>query len=275
MFSTIELCRSLLESICTKLGIMRFIFAMREIDTTPGKQARNGGPLPRGIYAIPADIVAADQRRRLLEALPVAVAGHGFEATTVDEIVKVAQVRRNSFYEQFSDKRACFSAAYEIAQERLVGVLTYQCYSHASLSDRLGTALEAGLTLLAAEPALARLILVEAPAAGEEIAVRHHEWLDRYGRLLRFAAIGNAAIDGPSRKVEPAVVGGVVSRVKESVLAGQTAQLPGLCAELVQFVGSFYTQLDAVAPAVRSKPERSQAEPQPQSSERAPVLEPA
>jgi AcrR family transcriptional regulator len=232
--------------------------------------------LPRGPYAIPIDAVAADQRRRLLEALPQVVAEHGFEATTVDQIVRVAQVRRNSFYEQFADKRDCFLAAYEIAQERLVGVVTYRCYAHASLPDRVGNALEAALSLLAAEAEMTRLIVLEAPAAGGEIAARHHEWLDRYGRLLRFAALDSPEIDGPSIAVEPAVVGGVASRIKESVLKGQAKKLPKLCTELVQFVHSFYGMPEQPAPAVdRSRRDGRQAEPQPQSPERAGVLEPA
>ncbi len=250
---------------------------MRET-TIKQKQTGDEAMLPRGPYAISADVVAADQRRRLLEALPVVVAEHGFESTTVDQIVKVAQVRRNSFYEQFSDKRDCFSAAYEIAQERLFGVLTYQCYARASLPERVGHALEAGLILLGADPAMTRLIVVEAPAAGGEIAIRHHEWLDRYGRLLGFAAINSPEIDGPSRAVEPAIVGGIVARVKQTVLAvlaGKTKNLLKLGPELVQFVRSFYGPLDE-APRIAAKAQgNGQVEPQPQSSEPASVLEPA
>lgn len=239
------------------------------------KQQAEAPPLPRGPYAISADVVAADQRRRLLEALPLVVAKHGFEKTTVDQIVKVAQVRRNSFYEQFSDKCACFAAAYEIAQERLLGVLTFQCYARAGLADRVDCALGAGLDLLCANPALTQLIVVEAPAASDEIAARHHEWLDRYGRLLRFAAINGPEIATPGPRIEPAVIGGVVSRVKQLVLEGKTERLPGLCPELVQFVLSFYND-PAETPAAPASARKGQGEPpQPQSPERSTVLEPA
>jgi AcrR family transcriptional regulator len=243
-------------------------------ETTKRKQ-REGIPLPRGPYAISADVVSADQRRRLLDALPLVVAEHGFEGTTVDQIVKVAQVRRNSFYEQFADKRDCFAAAYEIAQERLLGVLTYQCYARATLTDRLGHALESGLALLAADPGLTRLIVVEAPAAGGEIVARHHEWLDRYSRLLRFAALDSPEIAGPSTAVEPAVVGGLVSRVKQTVLAGKAEALATLWPELVQFTQSFYAPFDAALSAAPHAGQSGQTEPQPQSSERPSVLEPA
>lgn len=233
-------------------------------------------PLPRGPYAISADVVAADQRRRLLEALPTVVAEQGFEGTTVDQIVKVAQVRRNSFYEQFSDKRDCFAAAYEIAQERLLGVLTYQCYARATLVERVSSAFKAGLELLAADPALTQLVIVEAPAAGGSIATHHHHWMDRYGRLLKFATVGSPDVVKPSPRVEPAVIGGVVSRVKQQVLEGKTERLPELCPELVQFVLSFYG-ISSEIPAVPATSKRAAQDPsaQPQSPDRAPALEPA
>ncbi len=225
-------------------------------------QRTNEKPLPRGPYAIAPEAVAADQRRRLLEALPLAVAERGFEETTVDQIVKLAQVRRNSFYEQFSDKRDCFAAAYELAQKRVLGVLTYRCYTGAGLADRVGKALAALLELLAEDPVLTRLVMIEAPAAGGEIVARHHRWLDRYGRLLRFAAIDSTEAARPRPEVEPAVAGGIASRIKQVVLAGEEERLPGLAPELVQFTLSFYED---------SLPDSSQ----PQSPERDPVLEPA
>ncbi len=248
---------------------------MTEQKRRAGRPRVDPTPLPRGPYAISADVVAADQRRRLLEALPAVVAEHGFEGTTVDQIVKVAQVRRNSFYEQFSDKRDCFSAAYEIAQERLLGVLTYRCYANSTLEDRIRSAFAAGLDLLAADPALTGLVIVEAPAAGGAIATHHHEWLDRYGRLLSFATIGSPDLAKPPPGVESAIVGGVVSRVKQHVLAGKTKRLPELCPELVQFVLSFYG-VSAASPTTPA-PKRSaqDSSSQPQSPVRAPALEPA
>ena len=242
------------------------------------QRAESPPPLPRGPYAIPAVLVAADQRRRLLEALPLAVAERGFEGTTVDQIVKIAQVRRNSFYEQFEDKCDCFAVAYEIAQERLLGVLAYQCYAQAGLSDRISFALGAGLDWLGANPALTKLIVVEAPTASASIAAPHYEWLDRYSRLLRFAAIDSPEVDTPGLAVESAIVGGVVSRLKQKVLAGETRALPGLCQELSQFVLSFFDDLppDSASSAASKKRRRSQGvPPQPQSPGRTGVLEPA
>ena len=191
-------------------------------------------------------------------------------------VVKLGGVRRNSFYEQFSDKRDCFAAAYEIAQERLLGVLTFQCYTHACLLDRLDTALGAGLALLGANPSLARLIVVEAPAAGGEIAARHQEWLNRYCRLLQLAAVGSPDVSSPKPALEPAIVGAVVSRIKQLILAGEAEDLPRLGPELVQLALSYYS-----SPALPPDPPRTSVagedaeSSQPQSPARRTVLEPA
>lgn len=233
-------------------------------------------PLPRGPYAISADAVAADQRRRMLEALPQAVAENGFEGMTVEHIVKLGQVRRNAFYEQFSDKRDCFAAAYEIAQERLIGVLTFQCYTRSGLDERMGAALGAALDLLGTNPSLARLIVIEAPAAAGEIALRHQQWLDRYSRLLRLAAVGSPDVIVPRPALEPAIVGAIVSRIKQLILAGEAPRLPTIGPELVELVLSYYGSREPAEPLPTSPPDGEAAEPeQPQSPGRRSVLEPA
>ena len=220
--------------------------------------------------------MAADQRRRLLAALPRAVVENSFDGTTVEHIVRLAQVRRNSFYEQFADKRECFAAAYEIAQERLLGVLTFQCYARSGPAERVGEALRSGLDLLSTEPGLAHLIVVEAPAAGEPIAARHQEWLDRYGRLLQLAVVGAADGARPRPALEPAIVGSIASRVKQMVLAGKTADLPGLHLELAQLTLSFFGSAEPSTAALSAAGQRVGVESaQPQPPERPSVLEAA
>jgi AcrR family transcriptional regulator len=213
--------------------------------TADGRAEANGNrldgrALPRGPYAIRPEYVAADQRRRLLTAVPLVIAEHGFEDATVDRFVKAAAVKRNAFYEQFENKRECVAAAYEEAQERILGAVTYQCYAHADPATRVGSALRGALDLLAAESGLARLVILDCPCAGGEIATRHHEWLDRYGRMLRFATVGAPGVRAPSAGIEPAIVGGIFSRVKEMLLAGKATKLAELAPELTAFALSFY-----------------------------------
>lgn len=218
-------------------------------------------PLPRGINALPADQVAEDQRKRILAALPEVVAEHGYDGATVAHIVARAGVARGAFYKQFRNRRDCFAAAHEAGQERLLGVLTLPCYARAGLTERVEGSLRAGLDLLASDPALARLLTVEAPAAGAEIARRHHEWLSRYGSLLRLAAVGVSGAEPPDRAVERVIAGGIASRIAGEVLEDRADSLPDLVPGLVAYVLAFYSQPQGESDRLSAASEAGPVEP--------------
>lgn len=196
--------------------------------------------LPRGRHALAPEEVVRDQRERLLAAVPRVVAERGYEAMSVADIVKAAAVSRNAFYKSFSDKKGCFATAHEAGHERLFDILVQPCDADATIEERVERSLAAALEALAAEPDVARLLFVEAPSAGEETALRYHEWLQRYGTLLRSVAPDMPRQSRPAPEVEGVIVGGIASRVGSEVLHGKAAELPGLTAPLVEYVLAFY-----------------------------------
>jgi AcrR family transcriptional regulator len=196
--------------------------------------------LPRGRHALAPDEVLSDQRERLLAAVPAVAAEHGYEAMSVADIVKAAAVSRNAFYKNFSDKQDCVATAHELGHERLFEVLSTGCYEGAAIDERVGGSLEAGLDVLAGDPALARFLFVEAPSGGDEIALRYHEWLGRYGTLLRSAAPDLPAGSVPQAEVEQVIVGGLASRVASEVLRGRGDALRDLAAPFLEYVLAFY-----------------------------------
>src|SRR6478609_7125039 len=196
--------------------------------------------LPRGRHALAPEEVLRDQRERLLAAVPAVAAERGYEAMSVADIVKRAAVSRNAFYKNFSDKQDCVAAAHEVGHERLIDVLSAPCYEGATIKERVERSLAAALETLAAEPDLARLLFVEAPSAGEDIALRYHEWLQRYGTLLRSAAPDLPPKSSPPPEVEGVIVGGIASRVASEVLRGRGSQLQDLAAPFLGSVLAFY-----------------------------------
>lgn len=196
--------------------------------------------LPRGRHALAPDDVLRDQRERLLAAVPVVAAERGYEAMSVADIVKAAAVSRNAFYKNFSDKQDCVATAHELGHERLFEVLSTGCYEGATIGERVGTSLEAALDVLADEPALARFLFVEAPSGGDQIALRYHEWLGRYGTLLRSAAPDLPPESLPGPEVEQVIVGGVASRIASEVLRGRGGKLRELADPFLEYVLAFY-----------------------------------
>ncbi len=196
--------------------------------------------LPRGRHALAPDEVLHDQRERLLAAVPRVAAENGYEAMSVADVVKAAAVSRNAFYKNFSDKQECFAIAHDAGHEQLFEVLVRPCDDAVTIEERVERSLAAGLDALASDPDVARLLFVEAPSAGEEIALRYHEWLRRYGTLLRAAAPDTPPQSIPAPEVEGVIVGGIASRVASEVLHGRAAKLRDLAAPLVEYVLAFY-----------------------------------
>ena len=211
-----------------------------------GKARGDGGPagprrLPRGRHALDPEDVLADQRARLIAAVAPVVAEHGYEAMSVADLVKRAAVSRNAFYGNFADKQACFAAAHDAGHERLLASLNEHCDGAASGEERLERALDAGLGLLAGTPALARMLFVEAPSsAGEEVALRHHDWLRRYGELLRSAFAPSAPEPGPIGDVDEVIVGGIASQIAGEVLQGRAGELRDRTEHFANYVLAFY-----------------------------------
>ncbi len=205
-------------------------------------RTRSAAPkrLPRGRHALAPDEVLRDQRERLIDAVPRVVAERGYEAMSVADIVKAAAVSRNAFYKNFADKAECFAAAHDVGHERLFEVLVQRCDAEATIEARAEASLAAALDAMASDPEMARLLFVEAPAAGEGIALRYHEWLGRYGTLLRMAAPDLPPQSVPAPEVEGVIVGGIASRVGSEILHGRARKLRDLTAPLVEYVLAFY-----------------------------------
>jgi AcrR family transcriptional regulator len=124
--------------------------------------------LPRGRHALPPDEVARTQRARLFLAMAQAMSRQGFAATSVGDVLKLAGVSRQTFYQLFSSKLDCFMATFDAATELLEARLNEAVEGAGTPLERFERAIDAYVTSLASEPGYARLFLVEAHAAGPE-----------------------------------------------------------------------------------------------------------
>jgi AcrR family transcriptional regulator len=134
--------------------------------------------LPRGRHGLNPEFVADHQRRRL--AVAVAELAHecGMAGVTVTSIVDRAHVSRKTFYEFFENRDACADYAAELAADYLFAA---------------GYDAEALLGAAAAEPNLAELALIHAPAFGGERGRRFQAIVSEIvggspGELLRVVA---------------------------------------------------------------------------------------
>jgi AcrR family transcriptional regulator len=188
--------------------------------------------LPRGSHGLDRDVVEASQRGRLLEAVGRAVAERGYAAATIDDVVRDAGVSKKTFYDHFRDKEDCFLAAYEAASDELFAHVREAHRSREGWLGRTRAGIVAYLRWLAAEPALARVFLIEVAAAGPRAAEKRERLRDRYADLMRElqdearAEIG--AVPSLPDDVFHAVVAAVDDVVVRRIREGRAEHLPEL-----------------------------------------------
>ncbi len=197
---------------------------------------------PRGRHRLPAEVVARSQRERLLDAAVRVVAEKGYGAMTVGDLTKEAGVSRTTFYDFYEDKEACFLAAYDNAVDTLVRQVIAAYETGGEWPERAAAGLEALLELLAAEPRLARLSLVDIGNAGPVAQRRYRTAIQRLTPLFEegrdFAPGGRGLPPNTSRMA----IGGVTGLIAEELVAGRAEALPGLISDvlfatLVPYIG--------------------------------------
>jgi AcrR family transcriptional regulator len=198
-----------------------------------------GAPLPRGRHKLSPATVRASQRERALRAMIECVGEEGWAKTTVPDVVARARVSRNSFYEHFQDKTACFLAALDEAAHELLDAM----FALASEPDWI-TALELGMReYLGAwheQPALCRAYFVELPFVGPRGLEQREHNFGQFELMFRVLA-ARAREEQPQLPPLPPlvprlVVVGVTDIVGEAVRAGRLDSLPGLQDELVALI---------------------------------------
>lgn len=196
--------------------------------------------LPRGRAHLPRQVVLVAQRTRLLEAAIETIGMSGYAASTVGDIIRAAGVSRSTFYQQFSDKEACFVAAYEDAADRHVEYVVAATEQAGSALQCLQVGVRAYLEVLSSEPAYARAALIEALAAGAGPAASRDSVHGRYAVLLqgwhaRVLAEDPLLPQMPD-EVFDAAVGGVSDLLATTIRIEGTERLSRLAPVIVTFL---------------------------------------
>jgi AcrR family transcriptional regulator len=198
--------------------------------------------LPRGRHGLSPEFVARNQRERLIAGLTQALYEVGYQKTTVSLIGQRAAVSKSDFYKHFESKDDCFIAAYDAAVALIRAGVVEACEAAAGepWPLRVGSGIDALLKLLAAEPALASIVLVEGLRAGRGVYDRYQAATESFVAYLRQGAPQRPGGAEVPEATDEAVVGGVASMLGRRVLAGEAEQLEQLFPEILEFVLSAY-----------------------------------
>lgn len=172
--------------------------------------------MPPGSHGIPADVVARNQRERLIAAMAEVCAERGYAETSVERVAKRAGVSSVTFYKQFAGKRDCLLAAHRQLLGRLLEEVD-RVRGESAPDAQVRAAIRNALGIFAADPPSARLLTVEVLAAGPEGVKRHDSTVEALAERLGTDWVRAA---------------GLLALVGKHVVAGEADRLPQLEDEL-------------------------------------------
>lgn len=185
--------------------------------------------LSYGRAAAAAAQVADVQRTRLLAAIVAAACEEGVANVTVASIAGRARTSRRTFYELFNDVEDCLQAAFENAVAQAHDEVLPAWQAESDWRRRVRAALAKLLALFDRRPQLARLLIVEWPAAGTSALERRFRLHTQLARVVdegRGQAKGHTRANPPPLTAEGLV--GAVAAVLHMRLVDPSRQRPML-----------------------------------------------
>ena len=180
--------------------------------------------LPPGSHGIPAELVARNQRERLVAAMTEECAEVGYAEATVSAVARRAGVSSLTFYKQFKGKRECALAAHGELSGRLLEAVDRGAEEEDGTATKARAALRTALVVFAADPPSARLLTVEVLAAGADGVAAHDAMAAAFAERLGCGWVPAA---------------GLLALVGKLAVAGEAERLPALEDELA---GAFPSQ---------------------------------
>lgn len=190
---------------------------------------------------MPPEEVKRNQCERLFGAMVLAIDEHGYEATRVADLLEIAGVSRDAFYRHFENKLDCFVATVDAIAARAVDRIAAAYGGNGAGDARLRAAGDAFVELVLAQPAAARLCVVEIYAAGPKAMERLDHAVEVVDR-----AVARALEESPGHERMPgelvhALVGGVRKAVHTRLRRGEEKELAEVVPTLIDWALDYRT----------------------------------
>lgn len=186
-----------------------------------------------------SDQVAAHQAARVHQAMIDIVAERGYGAVKVREVVKLASVSSKSFYRIFESKEDCFLRTHEmVIRHARAGLLASQS-NEGEWRERPRLIYAAFARALESGPAVARVALIDAYTDGPAALEQAQRAEATFAAMIAasFARSPGGALVPPM--VIEGMMAGVARVARKRLLAGRQGELPGMEAEVMEWVMCF------------------------------------
>jgi len=184
---------------------------------------------------------------RLLEATFALVSEGGARDLTVGMVAARAAVSRRTFYESFGDLEDCLLAAFDHALDVLAERVLPAYDAEREWAARIRAGLGVLLECLDAEPALRRLVFVEALSAGPRVLARRAQVLEELAVVVDGGRADDRAPEGVPVLVAEGVLGAVFGVIHARLLRRRPEPLVGLLGSLMAAIVLPYRGGEAAA----------------------------
>ncbi|HEY1451366.1 MAG TPA: TetR/AcrR family transcriptional regulator [Solirubrobacteraceae bacterium] len=185
------------------------------------------------------DDVARNQRARMYGGMIEAVHERGYPQTTVAHVIGLAGVSRRAFYEQFTNKEACFLATYDIIVARARKLVLDAWGRERGWANRMHSACKALLDDVADQPKGPRLVLVDSLGIGPKSRERMTLASTTFERVV---AMGFQA-DPEGEELSPLTVRAIVAGIRHVAFTRmyerREKELYTLADELLDWIESY------------------------------------
>lgn len=124
-------------------------------------------------------------RERILAAAIEVFARQGYHGTSVDDIVHEAGSSKGSFYFHFPNKEGLFLALVEKFASNLFSNIYDALSETKGARQRVRAAVRSGIEAFSAQPALAKIFLIEAVGLNPSFEVKRREIYGAFAKLIR------------------------------------------------------------------------------------------
>jgi AcrR family transcriptional regulator len=198
--------------------------------------------LPHGPHRLSSAAVLHNQRTRMHGAMVEAVAMHGYERTSVKQVVGLAGVSRRSFYEQFANKQECFLATYDLIATRGAGRVS-AAYRDArgDNEQRMQAAFGELGQAISDNWNSASLAILEAPKAGAPALLRLRRASATFEQMLAGCFEQGSAPSPLPAPVIRGIAGGLHAALSNCLREGTAESAPAVTEEMFRWTLLFQT----------------------------------
>lgn len=191
-------------------------------------------PEPVGKQQLSREARAQYHRARILTSGLAVFTEHGYSDSTVDDIVVAAEIGVGSFYTSFSGKEDLLLQVYDQMVEQAKAEVAAAVSGATAWEERICRGLGKLLVLVAEEPKIARIALIELQTAGGPALTRYEETLAEIAKQLR---AGRKVVNGAWRlpqSLELTLANSLAYLLRREMSKEEVKSVPRFFAELAQ-----------------------------------------